>query len=62
VVCLWAKKKKNEEERMKTCERHHRAIVIWEAGAGECPLCMAEDRIEELKKQLSAMTPEASQA
>jgi hypothetical protein len=37
---------------MKTCERHHRTVVVWEAGAGECPLCRAEDRLEELKKQL----------
>lgn len=39
---------------MRTCERHLRAVVVYEAGVGDCPLCVAEDLIEELKRERDA--------
>ena len=36
-----------------TCESHDDVVVVWSYGR-ECPLCKANDRAEELEKQIDA--------
>lgn len=50
---------------MRACEKHPRAVVVYEVGIGECPLCAAEDRLRELEKKFSgqgSVEPEKSPA
>lgn len=37
---------------MRACELHKRAVVVFESGLGDCPLCAAADKLESAEAEL----------
>jgi hypothetical protein len=32
---------------MTACQQHNRCVVVYEVGMGDCPLCVAQDKVRD---------------
>ena len=52
---------REETMSIRTCESGHSAVVVWEFGGrsdADCPLCTANEQIEDLERQVSSKEDE----